>query len=210
MGPQRLQIKLCSGCNHILPRTSFYQRANGQVVSRCIECCRRIAKEDAAANPGKVSQRKKNYRAKNQAAISKYMRAYTRRPSNKKRRNKLLKARAKADPIFKLSIALRRSLADKMRLYLAQKAAPSFNLLGCSLPELARHLESLWTPGMTWDNWGRSDGCWHIDHRRPIASFNLAEAAQQRECFHYSNLQPLWCIDNLRKGARTNEGMCGV
>ena len=51
---------------------------------------------------------------------------------------------------------------------------------------------------MTWDNHGE----WHIDHIKPCASFDLTDADQQRECFNYTNLQPLWAKDNLSKGAK--------
>jgi hypothetical protein len=73
-------------------------------------------------------------------------------------------------------------------------------LLGCSLDDLRKHLEAQWLPGMCWDNWTR-DG-WHIDHIRPCASFDLSDPEQQRECFHYTNLQPLWWEENLEKGAK--------
>lgn len=75
------------------------------------------------------------------------------------------------------------------------KSAPTLKLLGCSLDELKTHLESLFLPGMSWEN--RSQ--WHIDHKRPCASFDLTDPEQQKQCFHYTNLQPLWARDNLLK-----------
>jgi len=69
--------------------------------------------------------------------------------------------------------------------------------LGCSIPELKAHLESLFQPGMTWANRGE----WEIDHIRPCASFNLLDPEQQRCCFHFTNLQPLWKAQNRQKGA---------
>ena len=69
--------------------------------------------------------------------------------------------------------------------------------MGCTTDELVAHLEKQFTPGMTWDNWAYRG--WHIDHIRPCASFDLADPEQQRECFHYTNLQPLWAVDNMRK-----------
>lgn len=75
------------------------------------------------------------------------------------------------------------------------KSARTLNLLGCPISVLKTHLESKFQPDMSWENYGQ----WHVDHRRPCASFDLSDPAQQRECFHYSNLQPLWALDNLRK-----------
>lgn len=70
-------------------------------------------------------------------------------------------------------------------------------LLGCSIPALIRHLESQFTPGMSWAN--HSLHGWHIDHIKPCHSFNLTDPKQQRECFHYTNLQPLWAKENISK-----------
>jgi hypothetical protein len=82
------------------------------------------------------------------------------------------------------------------------KSASTMALLGCTISHLIAHLESLFQDGMSWQNHGR-DG-WHIDHIRPCASFDLADPEQQRQCFHYTNLQPLWAGDNLRKGSSTS------
>lgn len=70
-------------------------------------------------------------------------------------------------------------------------------MIGCSLPELRDHLERQFQPGMNWGNYGFYG--WHIDHKKPISSFDLTDPEQQRTCFHFSNLQPLWAEDNLRK-----------
>lgn len=77
------------------------------------------------------------------------------------------------------------------------KSARSEELLGCPISHLKTYLEAKFLPGMTWAN----HGLWEIDHIRPCASFDLSDPAQQKECFHYSNLQPLWKPDNRRKGA---------
>ncbi len=69
--------------------------------------------------------------------------------------------------------------------------------LGCTIDELRVHLEALFRPGMTWENWGD----WHIDHVRPLASFNLTDRAQFLQACRYTNLQPLWAAENLKKGA---------
>jgi len=84
-----------------------------------------------------------------------------------------------------------------------KKSASTVALLGCTIPELKSHLESLFALGMTWDNRGQ----WHIDHIRPCASFDLTDPLQQRQCFNFRNLQPLWAIDNYRKGNRIMQQM---
>lgn len=71
-------------------------------------------------------------------------------------------------------------------------------IIGCSQDELRVYLQSKFTEGMSWDNWGTHG--WHIDHIIPIGS-----ALTEKEVLrlsHYTNLQPLWAIDNLRKGDR--------
>lgn len=92
----------------------------------------------------------------------------------------------------------------RMRVYAAikhgYKSAPTMELLGCTLDELKVHLASQFTEGMSWNNYG----LWHIDHIRPCASFDLTQPDQQRVCFHYTNLQPLWAKDNSIKGSLWN------
>lgn len=74
------------------------------------------------------------------------------------------------------------------------KPANTLELLGCSWEEAKAHIESLWQEGMTWENHGRYG--WHIDHIRPVNSFEDHELDQMN---HISNLQPLWAKDNLSK-----------
>jgi hypothetical protein len=76
------------------------------------------------------------------------------------------------------------------------KSAHTLELLGCSLEHLKVWLAFYFQPGMSFANYG----LWHIDHIRPCASFDLSNPVQQRECFHYTNLQPLWAKENMSKG----------
>ena len=77
------------------------------------------------------------------------------------------------------------------------KADTTKALLGCTYEEARAHIEAQFTEGMSWDKMGLHGI--HIDHIRPCASFDLSDPEQQRECFHYTNLQPLWAEDNLKK-----------
>ena len=80
------------------------------------------------------------------------------------------------------------------------RSAKTLELLGCDVDFFMDYIASKFHPGMSWDNWGHKT--WHIDHIRPCASFDLTDPEQQRQCFHYSNMQPLWAVDNIRKGAK--------
>jgi hypothetical protein len=108
------------------------------------------------------------------------------------------KIRYRTDQNFWIIRLLRTRLKDTLRRKGKSKSATTLKLTGCTAEELSKHLEEHFLPGMTWAN----RGTWHIDHIKPCASFDLTKPAQQRKCFHYSNLQPLWGVDNIRKGAK--------
>jgi hypothetical protein len=85
------------------------------------------------------------------------------------------------------------------------KSKIALEILGCSFIFFKHHLESQFKDGMTWKNCGLGDKGkkeWHIDHIYPCASFNLKKIDEQQICFHWSNHQPLWAEENLRKGCK--------
>lgn len=90
----------------------------------------------------------------------------------------------------------------RIRIYSALKgkckSKSTMKLIGCSIENLQKHLELKFQDGMSWANYGK----WHVDHIKPCASFDLSNQKQQEECFHYTNLQPLWARDNIIKGAK--------
>jgi hypothetical protein len=105
--------------------------------------------------------------------------------------------RSKTDEQYRLSRNLRYRIYSAIKY--GYKAASSQILLGCSIQFLKQYLEMQFLTGMEWSNYGK---LWHIDHIRPCASFNLTDPEQQKECFYYMNLQPLWAVDNLKKGSK--------
>ena len=88
------------------------------------------------------------------------------------------------------------------RVYMALKgickSERTMKLVGCSIEELKNYLKKQFTTGMSWNNYGK----WHIDHIKPCVKFDLSKVSEQRRCFHYTNLQPLWAVDNLSKGKK--------
>ena len=95
---------------------------------------------------------------------------------------------------------MRGRLRDSLRHKGIKKTNQTFSLLGYTKYELKEHLESQFTDGMSWDNMS----AWHIDHIRPVASFNYdsTDHPDFKKCWALNNLQPLWASDNCSKGAK--------
>ena len=92
----------------------------------------------------------------------------------------------------------------RRRLHLALngkfKIRTTLNLIGCSWEKLKLYLESKFETGMTWDNYGYYG--WHIDHIIPVSNYDLDNLEELKKCMHYTNLQPLWATDNMKKGGK--------
>jgi hypothetical protein len=84
-----------------------------------------------------------------------------------------------------------------------RKTGHTEELLGCSIRDLREYLERQFLPDMTWDNYGIHG--WHIDHIIPLSYFDLSDSEQQRRAWHYTNLQPLWARDNIKKSNKIEE-----
>jgi hypothetical protein len=150
----------------------------------------------------------KEYRKKNKEKIKEY--ELNRRPKDTKhkrnqeywRKNKsrlteyhkrYQKERSLVDLEYKMKRALRSSLYKKMINY--EKNHKTMDLLGCDFEKFKEYMESKFKDGMAWDNYGE----WHIDHIKPCSLFNFLRDNDIKECFHYTNLQPLWAEENLKK-----------
>lgn len=140
-------------------------------------------KEYSQNNKGKIIAYQKQYRFLNRLQL------------NEKKRIERLEKR-KADLSYRIlhNLRSRVNLAVKGKL----KSNKTIELIGCSIHLLRSHISAQFKQGMSWDNYGE----WHVDHIRPCASFDLSDPEQQRLCFSYTNLQPLWANENLIKGAK--------
>ena len=152
-------------------------------------------------NKNKILEVKKDYRLKNKKEILKKWKKYY--LENKEKINEYKKQyhkkRRQTDPKYKILNTLRdriRSALKNNRKGMASKSKNTKKLLGCTVDELWIHLQKQFKPGMTKENHGK----WHIDHIIPCSSFDLTQPEEQVKCFHYTNLQPLWAIDNFKKG----------
>ena len=132
-----------------------------------------------------------------------YKNAWARR--NREKITRYFRARLETDMSFAMRVRLRARITVALRKYPKEQRdrLPKSvrKLLGCTASELVKYLESKFLPGMSWEN----RKLWHMDHIRPLASFDLSDVEQQHVAFHYTNVQPLWAIDNFRKGARVRD-----
>lgn len=103
------------------------------------------------------------------------------------------------DPLHKLSANLRNRMGIALKTKKFKKSHKLAQYLGCSLEELVAHLEKQFQPGMSWDNYGKGSDKWNVDHIIPLASANTPE--ELIKLSHYTNLQPLWQPENMRKSA---------
>jgi len=145
----------------------------------------------------------KNWKSRNRQHVSEYSKNYCK--TNRTRLSKYVKEKAKNDIQYRLSRQLRSRFADAVRG--RQRSASAVSNLSCTIEEFKSYLSSLWLPGMSWENWGRGPGKWHIDHVRPLGGFDLTSPDQQKIACHYTNLQPLWEEDNLRKNGPRRKSM---
>lgn len=154
-----------------------------------------------ARHPERRRAVRKASREKCQDAIKIGARLYKERPEIRERHRLRKLERLKTDIQFRLkhnlSARVRNALRRK-RLGL-NKTAPTITLIGCNIGELVAHLEERFTPDMSWENYGHY---WHMDHIIPLSAFDLKQTDQVLIAFHFTNLQPLLAVENIRKGAR--------
>lgn len=165
-------------------------------------------KEYHAKNRTQISIRVKSYYQNNKNLFRDYAennkdRIKKTRQKNAKQKNLTQKFKRKTDIQFKLRCNLRTRLCNALKAFNIQKRVSSVEDLGCSLEDFKKHIESKFLPGMSWSNWSRNG--FHIDHIRPLASFDLTDPEQQKQACSWTNLQPLWAKDNLSKGAKYEE-----
>lgn len=185
---QRLRQAICEYARK-------YRRQNAaQISERCRqkyaqnpESVRAKNRKSAKKNRAKNTLREKHWRAINKDKVRKYNLRH------------VTKKRA-ADTAFRLQMIVRTRIHTALQKSLAKKQCRTLALVGCTGTELKQWLESKFSKGMTWENQGQRG--WHIDHIIPLSAFDLNDPKQQRAAFHYSNLQPLWAVDNIRKGSK--------
>jgi hypothetical protein len=226
-------IKRCSKCKEILSLENFHtdNEAKDKLTSQCKLCRNHNTKKWRIENTEHVKNTNAAWRSKNKEHLKEYSKKwfesnpdyrpeyikenydYHRQSCKKwriKNRDKIkekMRYKSKYDISFILRSRLRRRLRSALKNN--HKVGSAVRDLGCSIENLKSYIEQKFYPHletgeqMTWDNYGK----WHIDHIRPLASFDLSDRCQFLEACHYTNLQPLWAEDNLKKGAKIENNL---
>lgn len=215
-------FKKCTKCGEIKELLCFYNSKSGvgEKLSHCRECDKIQSKIYIKTHKDKrkAIQKKYNHTDKRKKCDIRYRNNHPVRIAENGRKHRLsaqyinkteerkartrvvLKARYKNDISYKISVLLR----GRVKIAVNSQGTSRFykydEYIGCSPEILIQYIKSKFKTGMTWENHGQFG--WHIDHKRPCASFDLTDPIQQRQCFHYTNLQPLWWKENILKGAK--------
>lgn len=185
-----------------------YCRLNREKISKQLKEKRALNPEYYKAKARSVRQNRtpeqkkrladwqKEYRAKNRDRIlaHKETRRHIIREQNRIRGNK----KAATDIHFRIVKNLRSRTRFALKKWNTVKSDTTEKLLGCTIPQFKEYFSSLFTDDMTWDAFMRGEI--HIDHKTPCVKFDLRIPEEQARCFHHTNLQPLWELDNLKKG----------
>jgi hypothetical protein len=158
-----------------------YKRKN---YERYLEIMRIACRKYYKKNKKKENERSRLYKLKNKIKL-------------KKKANIYYKKRRKTDMEFRLLSNMRTRINHALKGKY-KKSKKTRDLLGCTVEEFKKYIESKFKPGMNWEK----RHLIHIDHILPCSSFDLTKPEEQAKCFHYTNLQPLWASENLSKGNR--------
>lgn len=186
--------KQCSMCNGIKLLNDFpndSKRGYFNKKSYCKSCHLKMKDDYLKRNPQKRAKWNREHKAR-----------------YKDRYNQKFYDKLNTDPAFKMTHSLRVSLNKILKRRDIKKSTSVVRAIGCTQAEFVAHIESQFYPNketgemMTWENhgvWG-----WHLDHIKPLCSFNLSDPKEVKLANHYTNLQPLWAKENIRKGGKYN------
>jgi len=182
-------MKICSKCKIEKLKSEFFVDSSRKdklnySCKLCVSSCNK-----AREKIKNYSQKRKEWKKKNWEYYSIQQTQY----DKNKRKN---------DPLYRLRKNLRARLVSFLKSKTNFKSSGLTSLLSCTATELKQHLESKFQSDMNWNNYGIKG--WHIDHILPLSNFDLSNPEQLAKACHYTNLQPLWWIDNLKKSNHIN------
>ena len=184
----------------ITERSQKYRKENREKVNEKAlqyyrenkEKCLTRARKCREKNKEKYRIREKAWRAKNIDRVKELRAAYAKR--NRKRINQRAKERMNNNPSARVSLNLRNRLLQSLRRVKLKKQNKTFEYISCTPTILFERLER--------QRHERGLTEYHVDHMKPLHSFDLSDPEQMRRAWHWSNLQALSPKDNLQKGGK--------
>jgi hypothetical protein len=194
-----MEEKVCSKCKITKPITEFHKNSYRKVGYRsdCKDCKKLLSKKYREEKKEVIDEYNKNYRMLKKEG---YVFDITllsdeeRRLRHNLRCKKYTEKRLKSDSLYKLKVYTRKSIARSFTNYTKSKKYE--DILGITYDKFKIYIESLFTEGMTWENYGE----WQLDHKIPLSWAKTEE--QVYELNKYTNFQPLWSSENQSKGNR--------
>jgi len=203
-------IKTCRCCNCNLPIIDFYKNSSSKdgYHSNCKVCLKNKKQQFYISNKNNILQQKKQYYSNNPVLKKNYEKRYYQ--CNKEYRRQYLNKWHKLNPNYHKK-TIQRQLAANLRsriynaLHKQHKHGSVIDNLGCTINSFKIYLQLKFyrrfknNDIMSWNNYGSE---WHIDHIKPLSAFDLTNPDKFKKACHYSNLQPLWKEENLRKSSK--------
>jgi len=173
-------MKPCTKCKIIKDLSDFYRdrKVKSGRAASCKKCQDKVRAANYVKNKDRELAKRREWEKK-----------------NRKRLTENYMNRRRACPKLRIKTNLRRRLHKIIEG--SVKGGSAVADLGCSVEQLKIYLESKFQEGMTWETYGNRG--WHIDHIVPLSSFDLTDKEQLLKACHYTNLQPLWWRDNIKK-----------
>lgn len=210
--------KECNKCKIDKDISEFYKRSGRGTglagYTHICKSCTRKTNREYNKNDGEFDEKEyqKKYREKNKEILNEYIKKW--REDNKEsikikrgvyysdKKEKIIeqvglyqKERMKNDSLYKLTRGIRSLILISFKNQFTEKSKRTQEILGCSFEDFKLHLESQFDENMNWENQG---SYWHMDHIIPISSAETKEEVYRLN--HYTNFQPLFWLDNLKKG----------
>jgi len=190
-------MKKCSQCKQDKEHIAFYRNTAKRdgLQNACKACTKENDKKKIISGEHKRRCNEYYHRRMKDPIFrfkhNSYQSPYKNDPDSKKQRREYYATHIQERLSCTIRSRIRSALKSK-----SPKSNKTRQLIGCDINYLKDWLQGRFKKGMTWGNYGE----WHIDHIKPCAAFNLTKTEEQKRCFHFTNLQPLWKIENLRKG----------
>lgn len=208
-----MKEKICSVCKIKKTLDNFYPRKNRKTDSSCNKCCtekkrryrlrnlehcKEISRKWRKKRTLKIKEENRTQYLKNRESRLEYQKKYNKKNKNKIRIYYRTYDKIRKDKIQrKIRNAISRRILHELK---GKKVKKTCEYIGCSIETLMEHIQKQFKEGMTWENHGLYT--WHIDHIEALSKFDLTQESERYKAFNYNNLQPLWALENLKKGKK--------